>query len=239
MSAPPAATRPKRLRAALTAIGALVLAALILALVLGRVSFDRAGENPAMGSGVAAHQARSLPPFTGVVLTGDNNVIVAVGSPQSVVVNADRNLLARVTTRVRSGRLEIGTTPGNLTARSPMFVTVSVPSLDRLKLAGTGNITATEVDSPSLTVDLPGDGNIEASGTAAKLELMLGGAGTARLRGLIARDATASLSGDGTIMVTATRSLTANLSGTGTILYDGDPSKLTRLVSGSGTISAG
>jgi len=68
---------------------------------------------------------------------------------------------------------------------------------------------------------------------------MLGGAGTARLRGLIARDAMASLSGDGTIMVTATRSLTANLSGTGTILYDGDPSKLTRLVSGSGTISAG
>jgi len=95
MSAPPAATRPKRLDAALTAIGGLVLAALILALVLGRLSFDRAGENTVIGSGVAAQQARSLPPFTGVVLSGDNNVIVAVGSPQSVVVHADRNLLAR------------------------------------------------------------------------------------------------------------------------------------------------
>jgi hypothetical protein len=82
-------------------------------------------------------QARSLPPFTGVDLAGANNVIVHAGTRQSVIVHAYRNLLGRVTTRVRSGSLVIGTTPGNLSARTPMFVTVSVPSLDKLTLQGT------------------------------------------------------------------------------------------------------
>ena len=45
--------------------------------------------------------------------------------------------------------------------------------------------------------------------------------------------------GDGSIMLTATRSLTATISGTGTVLYGGNPPRVTRTVTGSGTISAG
>ncbi len=164
------------------------------------------------GSGIAATQTRSLPPFTGVELAGDNNVIVQVGARQSVIVHADSNLLRRVTTRVRSGRLVIGTTPGNLSAKTPMFVTVSVPSLDSLRLQGAGNVSVTGVNSRSLTVALPGSGNIEAAGTTTKLAVTISGEGTALLRQLIARDAKAALSGDGSIMLTATHSLTARVS---------------------------
>jgi hypothetical protein len=60
------------------------------------------------------------PGLTGVDLAGDNNIIVQVGARQSIVVHADSNLLRRVTTRVRSGRLVIGNTPGNLSAKSPI-----------------------------------------------------------------------------------------------------------------------
>jgi Putative auto-transporter adhesin, head GIN domain len=74
-------------------------------------TFLHSSSSPAgTGSGVAARQARSLPAFTRVELAGDNNVIVQVGARQSVTVHADSNLLRRVTTRVRSGRLVIGTT---------------------------------------------------------------------------------------------------------------------------------
>ena len=69
-----------------------------------------------------------------------------------------------MTTRVRSGRLVIGTTPGNLSAKSPMFVAVSLPSLDRLRLQGDGNISATAINSRNLTVALPGSGNVHATG---------------------------------------------------------------------------
>ena len=237
------ATRPHRrltrLDGALTAFGALLAAALILALFAGKFSFQSSGGSAGDGSGIPATQARSLPPFTGVDLTGDNNVVVRVGARQSVVVHADRNLLDRVTTRVRAGRLVVGTTPGDLAAKSPMYVTVSVPSLDRLELAGHGNISVTGIDTPSLTVELPGNGNIEATGTTARLDVTIGGAGTAVLGPLIARDANAELSGDGTIMLTATRSLSASVSGTGTIVYRGDPAHVTRRLTGSGTISPG
>jgi hypothetical protein len=229
----------RRLQLAIVALGVLVLIAIVTALLVDRIFFPSTSSPAGTGSGVAATQARSVAPFTGVELAGDNNVIVQVGARQSVTVHADSNLLRRVTTRVRSGRLVIGTTAGNLSAKSPMFVAVRLPSLDGLRLQGDGNISATGIDSRSLTVALPGNGNIDATGTTTKLDVTITGEGTALLRQLIVRDATAALSGDGSIMLTATRSLTAMVSGTGTVLYGGNPPSVTKRVTGSGTISAG
>jgi hypothetical protein len=221
------------------ALGLLLLGAILIAVLVDRIFFDSSSSPAGTGSGVAATQARSVPPFSGVELDGDNNVIVRVGARRSVIVHADTNLLGRVTTRVRSDRLVIGTTPGNLAAKSPMFVVVSLPSLDRLRLQGAGNISATGLDSRELTVDLPGSGNIDASGTTTKLDVTITGEGTALLRRLIARDAKAVLGGEGTIMLTATHSLDARIPGSGTVLYGGSPPRVTQRVTGSGTISPG
>jgi Putative auto-transporter adhesin, head GIN domain len=242
MSTAPTPTHHRRglghLQPKLTAFAALLLAAILLTLLLDRIFFS--SSSPAgTGSGVAATQARSVPSFTGVDLAGENNVIVYVGASHSVIVHADSNLLARVTTQVRSGQLVIGTTPGNLNARTPMFVAVSLPSLDALTLNGNGNITVTGINGRRLIVALPGSGTIRVAGTTAQLEMTVGGEGTALLSQLIAHDAKAALTGDGTIMLTATHSLNANVSGSGTILYSGNPPHLTTTVTGSGTITAG
>jgi hypothetical protein len=221
------------------ALGALLLTAILFALLVDRIFFPSSSSPRGTGSGVAATQTRSLPPFTAVELAGENNVIVRVGPRQSVVVHADTNLLRRVTTRVRSGRLVIGTTRGNFSAKSPMFVEVRLPSLKSLRLQGAGNIAVTGVNSPRLSVELPGSGNIDAGGTTTTLDVSISGEGTALLRQLIARDANAALTGDGTIMLTATHSLIARVSGSGTVLYGGNPLHLTRAVTGSGAISAG
>ena len=203
-----------RLQMALMALGVLLL----MVLVVDRIFFHASSTPAGTGSGVAKSQARALPPFTTVDLVGANNVVVHVGRKQSVIVQADSNLLGRVTTRVRAGTLLIGTTPGDLSAKTPMFVAVSMPALDALKLEGAGNITAT--------------------GTATKLDVTLSGAGNTFLRQLVARDARAVLSGDGNIALTATRSLAATLSGRGTVFYSGNPPHVTRTITGSGVISA-
>ena len=229
----------RRVQRALRAVGVLLLIAILIMLLVDRIFFDSSSSPAGTGSGVAARQARSLPPFTGVELAGDNNVVVRVGVRQSVTVHADSNLLSRVTTRVRSGTLVIGTTPGNLSAKTPMFVAVSLPSLDGLTLQGDGNIAVTAINSPKLTVALPGSGNVEATGTTTKLDVTISGDGTALLRRLIARDANAALRGDGSIMLTATHSLKATISGSGTVLYGGAPRHVTQRVTGSGTVSAG
>ena len=230
-----AAGGPRRV---LMALGALLLGALLIVLLVDRIFFHDA--SPAgTGSGVAATQTRSLAPFTGVDLAGANNVVVEVGAKQSVFVHADRNLLRRVTTSVRSGRLVIGTTPGNLSARSPMFVAVSVPALDAVSLRGAGNIAVTGVHSRALRLSMPGNGNIDVTGTTGRLVVRIDGAGTAMLRGLVARDATAAIDGDGTIILTATHSVAARVSGSGTVTYAGHPPHVTQTVTGSGTISPG
>jgi hypothetical protein len=242
MSTAPTSTQRRRapgpLKSTLAAIAVLLLAILAV-LAVDRVFFSSSSSRAGTGSGVASTQARPLPPFTGVELAGDNNVIVQVGATQSVTVHADSNLLTRVTTQVRSGRLVIGTTPGNLSAKTPMFVAVSLPSLDRLRLQADGNIAVTGINSRKLTVALAGSGNIDATGTTTRLDVTISGEGTALLRQLIAREAKASLSGDGSIMLTATHSLTATISGSGTVLYGGNPPHVTQTVTGSGTISAG
>jgi len=232
-----ATSRRRRLGGLIARAGTGVV--LLIAVVVLFVDLRGSGTPVGTGSGVAATQRRALPPFSGVNLAGANNVVVRPGRKQSVVVHADNNLLGRVTTRVRSGTLVIDTTPGSLKAKSPMFVTVTAPSLDSVRLPGSGNVLVLGIESRRLTVALAGSGNIEAAGTATKLAVTISGQGNALLRRLSARDARAALTGDGTIMLTATHRLAARISGSGTILYGGNPAHVTQVVTGSGTISAG
>jgi putative autotransporter adhesin-like protein len=228
----------RRLPGTLGAIGLLLLAAILVMLLVDRVFFAHTSTSAGTGSGVASTQARPASRFTAVDLAGFNNVVVRAGARQSVVVHADSNLLTRVTTRVRAGRLVIGTTPGNLAAKSPMYVVVTLPSVEAITLRGAGNITVSDLDSRRLTVRLPGAGMVRATGRATRLDVTISGSGTALLGQLVARDVKAGVSGDGSIMVTATHRLDARVSGTGTILYAGNPAQIARRVTGDGTIAA-
>ena len=74
---------------------------------------------------------------------------------------------------------------------------------------------------------LPGSGIIQATGTTTRLDVTISGEGTVLLGQLIARDVKAALSGDGTVMLTATHSLNASVSSSGTIVYSGNPPHVT------------
>ena len=147
------------------------------------------------GSGVAATETREVPTFTGVVL-GAHNVTVRVGGEQSVVVRGDDNLLAGcITTQVVDGDAVVGQTPGNVETNSPTGVEVSVPSLDDVTLAGSGNLSVTGIETENMMVTLSGSGIARASGTATQLDVDLPGSGKAELKELVARDVNAIMSG--------------------------------------------
>jgi putative autotransporter adhesin-like protein len=217
----------------------------ILAFLLGGVTvallyhFDVGGTSGSSttGSGVATTQTRNVPAFHSVELAGGNNVVIQVGSRQSVAVNADDNLLGRVTTRVQAGTLVIGNTPGGFTTKNPMSVLVTMPALSELTLAGGGNIVVNGVKTQSLTVTLSGGGNLTANGTAESLALTLSGSGNMWFTRLVADDVDAVLSGSGNMFVTATKSLNASIPGSGSIAYTGNPQDVTKSITGSGTIN--
>jgi len=189
-------------------------------------------------SGAAATQTRTVASFTSLDLAGSNNVTITVGKPQSVVVHANSNLINHVTTDVVAGTLVIGDT-GSFTASGPMSVDVSVPSLTALSLSGSGQISATGISTPQLTVTISGSGQLSAAGTATRLDATINGSGKAQLSQLTARDVQAVISGSGLIQVTATASLDAAVPGSGTIIYGGNPPQVTTSVTGSGTVTRG
>jgi hypothetical protein len=224
----------------LWAIAAFLLGLIVggaVGILIGSAAFDDSSSPTGVtGSGVPASETRDLPPFASVELAGSTRVTVRVGDERSVVVRADDNLVARVTTTVQDGTLVIGTVPGSFTAQSPMTVAVGVPSLDALTLSGSGIVAATGVDASSLTVRLPGSGVLRASGAATRLDVTLEGSGDAQLGQLVAGDARAVVSGSGRIVLTTTKSLDATVSGSGAIMYGGNPQLVETSITGSGAI---
>lgn len=224
------------------AIAALALAVGGLAVVLAAehdVFSSSSGSSTVHGSGVAATQTRKVAPFTGVELSGSNVVEIHVDGGHSVVVHADDNLLNRVTTTVRHGRLVVGNVPGSFQTKSPMDVEIHTRTLGTLSLTGSGVLSAVGVDAPSLTVTLAGSGVLRASGTVHRLQVGLNGSGDAQLAELVARDVRAVVSGSGRILTTATESLDASIPGSGAVIYMGNPAHVSSSTTGSGAVIRG
>jgi Putative auto-transporter adhesin, head GIN domain len=219
-----------------------VVAALgvLVAVVIGVRAIDGGRATPAAstrGSGALVAENREVAPFTSVELAGANTVVIRVGAPLSVTVSGDDNLVGRITTVVRGGRLVIDNT-GSFTTKAPMRVEVSAPSLDGVVLGGDGTVTVDGVTGTGFNVELAGHGTLVVSGTVQRVTAVLAGAGTLDLHGVVATDGIVQLRGTGTIRVHATATLDAALTGTGTILYSGAPTVTVRNT-GTGTVVPG
>jgi hypothetical protein len=237
-------SRPSRPRTAFQRTACLVLLALAMLLIGTGVgllvrpdSVSLSFSTATRGSGVSATQTRTVPPFAGIDLTGLSTVNVRVGGQQAVVVHADDNLIQRVTTEVRDGRLVIAE-HGSFSTRSPLRVDVTVPSLGSAALSGSGHVNVAGVRSDQFTASETGSGVLTISGAVEQLTASLSGSGSVLLGALTARDVTATLAGSGRLEVHANRILDASIPGSGQIVYGGHPTALNRDVSGSGAILA-
>jgi hypothetical protein len=216
----------------------LVAAAMAIVIVLAarNGSTGTSSSTGLSGSGVPAAQTRTVPAFTAVDLAGSNVVTVDVGGAQTVTVHGDDNLIGYVTTTVRNGTLAVGQRRDFRTT-SPMSVTITVPSLDAVTLSGSGVLTVDGAKAGHFTIRAPGSGVLVVNGTTTTLDASLAGTGDVRLDGLAAHDATATVAGTGRLLVNASQSLDATVSGTGAIVYTGNPAKVTKNVTGTGTIT--
>jgi len=187
--------------------------------------------NTVTGSGNVISETRNVSGFDSVMLEGSGNVTVSFGSSESVMVEADDNIVPLIETTVQNGRLVIGTKNNtNITTRNGIHVTVTAKSLKGISLKGSGDIKVTNLTGSNVTVELPGSGNITVTGTADSVNISLAD-------GLQARSATITLNGSGNITAYASENLEATLRGSGTIHYSGNPSQVNKSVTGSGTIT--
>jgi hypothetical protein len=215
--------------------GVLLVALALVAVALVLVLDDDTSTTSTVGSGVVATETRELPPFAAVDLAGANTVTIGVGGAQSVVVQGDDDVIPLVTTEVEDGTLVIAQSE-SFDTTAPLSVEIVVPSLDAVRLSGTGTVTVDGHDLALLELSLPGSGTLRGSGDAQRLVVELGGAGDVALQNLAADDIVVELAGSGNVHVNASESLDAAISGTGSIFYAGDPASVAQSITGTGVI---
>lgn len=204
-----------------------------------------AGCGSVVGSGDPATSERDVEAFDAVRLEGVGDVRVEIGSPASVVVETDDNLLERITTEVEAGVLVIDEEdPGTILPRSGLRIEVVVPALTSVDMAGAGSIdvgtvtserfavamggagsvTIADLTADELAVNLSGAGDITIAGSATTQTVSLSGAGDYDGGDLRTEAADITASGVGGVEVWVVESLSVTASGVGSVSYWGSPS---------------
>lgn len=209
------------------------------------------------GSGNIVTQQRTTGSFTGIAASDIVAVELQNGDATLVEVEGDDNVVDDIITTVRNGVLEIRFSPGfhnfnNVRAKvyvtSPVINTIKCSGVGsvkakgilrdveriRLHLSGAGNITA-EVDAPNVEASTSGVGSINLSGLTQNYTSSVSGAGGIKSFDLLAENATAKVSGVGSIHLHASVKLQASVSGVGGIRYRGN-AVVEQKVSGVGSV---
>ncbi len=195
------------------------------------------GKQVLVGSGKVASEPRRVSGFTAVSLEGSGNVEIAFGASESVVVEAEDNLLPVIETVLEKSVLVIRTKPNTtIQTTKPIQVQIIMKSLDGVTILGSGNITVPQLTGDSFAAALPGSGTITVGGTVNQVNISLSGSGNIYCDKLKAKIAMVSLNGSGNITVYANESLDATINGSGDIRYSGSPAKANTNVKGSGNI---
>jgi len=187
------------------------------------------------GSGRLVAQDRPVTPFHGIRITGVGTVHVAQGPDHTARVEADDNIVDAVTTEVRGGLLVIGLdrSCADVTVR----VHVSSPRIDELRISGAGEfVSVTPLSTEALSCRISGAGSMKLSGSVGHLMVEITGAGSLLGFGLASSKCSVRLSGMGRCEVSVKEDLAARVSGMGKVVYDGDPPKVSKTVTGLGAV---
>ncbi|MBI3112556.1 MAG: DUF2807 domain-containing protein [Ignavibacteriales bacterium] len=215
----------------------LFVAAIMLALTAG-CSTEDSIVNPdlVVGSGRLVSQDRTVGAFTGIRVTGIANVVIREDPVQALRIEADDNILDRITTTVQGGLLTIGLQSGSYSDIT-VNVYASMETIRRLEVTGSANFALTSLmQTDSLTCRITGTGNMTLQGSAKAGVFEVTGAGTISAFNLSLEHCWSLIAGTGSIEVNVSKQLIANITGVGSITYAGNPSTVNQTITGVGSV---
>jgi len=233
----------KRQMLALPAAGILLLA--------GSCGFFR-------DAGDQVTQDRQIEGVTAVRLLTSGDLNITVGQVQKLSVTAGTNQQVGLTSQVIDGTLILDNKANNPNGGGISYALTVPPltSLDisgsgsangigiltgdaQLRDSGSGDATVTGVNLTSVVVDLSGSGDVELGGQAGIAKVTVSGSGNYTGAALVTEQTEVELDGSGGASVNATRRLAATVDGSGDVRYTGNPTEISKDVSGSGDIVPG
>src|SRR5690606_21024772 len=137
-------------------------------------------------------------PFHGVDLRGALDIKITKGATQKVEVEAQANIAELLQLEVRNGICRISTIESYETSK-PFTVHITLPALDHVEVAGSGDVTSTTpFTMEAMTVKVSGSGDVELAVQASSVKADLSGSGEIKLTGS-ASTLDAQLKGSGDI----------------------------------------
>jgi hypothetical protein len=192
-----------------------------------------------------------------VDLRTSGDLTITVGAAPKLTVTAGSTTLRLLTSTLEGGTLILDTRPGH-NVSDDIHYELTLPTLDKVVIAGSGSAHGTVVAdgsfsvtasgsgsaaldgiaATSITVQLSGSGDIDLTGTTDAQSVALDGSGTYVGSDLTSQKSDVRITGSGSARVNAVDQLDAQISGSGHLTYTGTPALRTR-ISGDGTVSAG
>jgi hypothetical protein len=205
-------------------------------LCLGLVGFGSCSFIGVHGSGNAKTETRSLASFSKIHLSGSPDVEVAIGSPQSLEITADDNILPIIESKVEGDTLHIGSKESYNTSLGVKFK-ITVPTLEGVSVTGSGDIHATGLKTTEMKASVTGSGDVTLKGAVDDLRAEITGSGNLHAVDLAAKTVRVTVTGSGDAEVRAIEELNAGVTGSGDVRYSGNPPKVQKRVTGSGDIA--
>ncbi len=191
----------------------------------------------AAGTGPAASEDRPVSGVTGVELDTSGAVEVVTGATQALTIEAPADVLPVLTSEVTGGTLRLSVKDRTVLRNSDRIrYRLTVPTLDRILVDGSGDLRYADLKGPALAVEINGSGDVNLGGTVEKQVVNLSGSGTYTASDLATRSADVVVDGSGSAAVRVSDALTINLSGSGDVTYRGTPT-VQKDVSGSGDVT--
>jgi hypothetical protein len=204
------------------------------------------------GNGVLAIVERAVPGTTSVTVANWGDLTIRIGSPASLSITGEENLLSHLSSDVTAGKLWLGTEPFlNVRPTRALTYVLTVPSLTGIAVSSSGSVTAPALTASDFTVDVSSSGGLTIEGLEAnRLTTRISSAGDVHLTGAVrdltvfvsssgdlladglrSTNATVTLSSSGNALLWVTERLDATLSSSGNVRYYGEPQVTTHLSS--------
>lgn len=222
-----------------------------------QVSIGNFGYRTVRGSEEVVMEEIDVGNFNSVELTGVGRLTIEIGEEETLVIEAEDNLIEYIETNVHGDTLQIGIRERiNINPTEPISYSLTVVSLESIIISGAGNVSAPDLEAERFSVEISGAGGVDIDNlTADRLDVHISGLGSLNIgggyvnqqnvhisgsgnheaRNMESTEASIDLSGLGNATVWATEYLKVDISGAGSVKYAGSP-RVDSDVSGLGSL---
>jgi hypothetical protein len=181
-------------------------------------------------------ESRNVSGFDAVELRGVGNLSIEQTGSESLTVEAEEDVIPKLTTRVVNNRLIIGPESNTIHTTGPINYKLTLKDLRSLEVMGSANIEAQGLRTDRLAVTISGAGNVRMDGKADQQEINILGSGTYQAEDLQSKEVKINVAGSGSAIVNVSEQLDVGISGVGSVEYIGHPA-VKQNVSGTGRVS--